>query len=366
MVTTKGNIVGVTECRFEPLHKGHVYMVHMARGLLREKAHARGSDDYTLHVIVTSHDGEIIPGDTRYMWAQKTFGGDSHIEVHWAHNSLEALGLGNDYAGETYCADWNFWGQVATQMCSLGESVDSFFGSESYVEGIAKACGAEPFEIDEGREAIRLSGTIMRSNSYRLWDKLPDAVKPYFAKKICVTGAPYTGKAKLVRQLAQDFNTVHVADQSGKVYNSLERECTRDDLEKIAMLHTVTADALIEQANRVIISDSDALLTRLWYEHIFGEVPARIKELSDVRRFDLYLLTDSSNLNFRPSNTFTNERDWHAFTGSVKDALDSRGWRYIVLDNALVARRHTNATVAIENLKWETKGPSKMSWILQE
>ena len=201
---------------------------------------------------------------------------------------------------------------------------------------------------------------------YCLWDKLPDAVKPYFAKKICVTGALYTGKAKLVRQLAADFHTVHVADQSGKIYYNLERECTRGDLEKIAMLHTVTADALVEQANRIIISDSDALVTRLWYEHLFGEVPARIKELSDVQRFDLYLVTDSANLDFRASNTFTCQEDWHAFTGRVKDALDSRGWRYIVLDNALIARRHTNATVAIENLTWETKGPSQMSWISQK
>ena len=363
MVNESGELVGVTECRLEPLQKGHVYMMHMSRGLLQEKARQQGAAGYKLHLIVTSHDGEIIPGKLRYQWAQKTFGGDPNIVVHSGHNSLEVLGYGNDYSGDRYTKDWDFWGEVATKMCGLGDTVDYFFGSEGYVDGIARACGAEPIEIDEDREAMRVSGTIMREHPHFKWEYFPDAVKPYFAKKVCITGAPFTGKADLVRNLAEDFSTVKVVDQSSKFYNPLERTCTRADLEKIAMLHQVTADALLEQANKVIICDSDALLTRLWYEKIFTDAPERIKELSNIQRFDLYVLTDSANMNFRESNTFKSADEWHAFTQTIKGALEERGWPYVTLDSHQKAKRHTNAVNAINDLRWITEGKNKMRWM---
>src|SRR3989338_1860405 len=214
MVTTNGELICITECRFEPLHKGHVYMVQMSRELLAQEALKRRAPGYKLHVIVTSHDGEIINGHLRYLWAQKTFGGDPHIKVHSAHNSLEYLGYGTDYTGERYTKDWNFWGEVASKMCGLGDTIDYVFGSEQYVPPIAAACNAQPYLFSEDREAIQISGTIMRMSPYENWDHFPDAVKPFFAKKICITGGPSTGKARLARALAKHYNTPLIGDVS--------------------------------------------------------------------------------------------------------------------------------------------------------
>src|SRR5690606_30969066 len=123
-------------------------------------------------------------------------------------------------------------------------------------------------------------------------------------KKVCIIGGPYTGKAKLADNLSRHYGTPMIDDVSESVYNADERGSTPEDLIKIATLHTVRAKALLEQANKVIISDSDTLLTYVWYKALFGEPPKYLTELANTKRFDLYLLTDSKNEPFRASHSF--------------------------------------------------------------
>lgn len=353
---------GITECRFEPLHKGHVFMVKMALGLLEEEARTH-EVDHMLHVIVCSHDGETIPGQERFKWAQQTFGGYENITVHSAHNALEHIpGYGDDYEGPGYQESWQFWGKVAMDMCGLGDTVDYVFGSEDYVEGIAEACDATAVKIDQDRSTLQISGTIMRNSPYNNWEHFPDAVKPFFAKKVCIIGAPYTGKAQLARSIAEHYKTTLVTDVSDAIYNPELRGSTREDLEAIASLHTIRANALLEQANKVIVSDSDALLTRLWYQTLFGEPPQRLKELSDAKRFDLYLLTDSNGVDYRPSHSFPEESSWHEFTDFIRQDLTEREWPFIELKDYSLPRRVTKAVVAIDELLWESGENGQIGW----
>ncbi len=357
---------GVTECRFEPLHNGHVFMVKMAEGLLAEESRKQ-QRDHMLHVIVCSHDGETIPGEDRFRWAKQTFGGHDNITVHLAHNALgEIEGYGSDYEGEAYAKDWGFWGKVATEMCGLGDTVDYVYGSEDYVAPIAEACGAEGVKIDQDRAALQISGTTMRHAPDVHWEHFPDAVKPYFAKKICVVGGPFTGKATLTDRLARVYNTPVVSDASSAIYDSNQRGSTPEDLLDIAALHTVRANALLEQANRVIVSDSDALLTRVWYETLFGDPPEHLKALADKKRFDLYLLTDSADTPFRPSHSFPNEKSWHEFTQNIQENLEQRGWPYVRLINPDVAKRVTQSCVAIDEMIWESGDSRPIGWRARE
>lgn len=337
-------------------------MVRMAEGLLAEEAHKQ-QREHMLHVIVCSHDGETIPGDERFRWAQQTFGGHSNITVHAAHNALDAIeGYGDDYDGQAYAQDWSFWGKVATQMCELGDTVDYVYGSEDYVDPIAEACGAQGVKIDQDRGALQVSGTMMRHAPDVHWDFFPDAVKPFFAKKVCIIGGPFTGKAKLAEQLARVYHTPVVSDASPAIYNADERGSTPEDLLDIAALHTVRANALLEQANRVIISDSDTLLTSVWYDTLFGEPPTHLKARADKKRFDLYLLTDSSDMPFRPSHSFPDEASWHAFTEKIQDNLEARAWPFVRLMNPDIPKRITQSCVAIDEMIWESGEQGSIGW----
>lgn len=352
-------LIGITECRYEPLHKGHVYMALMAKNILAQKAREQGKD-YEFHIIVCSHSGESIPGYIRYEWAQRTFGGFPKIKVHLANNMLELLGYGNNYNGLVYKSDWKFWAAVAVNVLGF-TGIDYVFGSEEYVFPIAEAVGAKGIKLDEDREALQISGTVMRNNPYHNWDYFPDAVKPYFSKKVCIIGAPYTGKAKLAKALSNHYSSPLIGDVSEKVYDANKRGCTIEDLDKIALLHDAHAAALLQQTNKVTICDSDALLTKYWAEAVFGKSTDILEELTEQNKFDLYLVTDTNGCKFKKSHSFPNKKSWDAFTKFICNKLDTRNPRpqQMYLTNSLFPRRVTDAIVAIDNLKWDSK---KCQW----
>jgi len=351
-MTQQKALVGITECRFEPLHNGHVFMVMMAYQLLKMQATVKGVD-FILHVIVCSHDGEILSGHKRFLWAKRTFGGYDNIQVHHAHNSLEHIsGYGTDYSGPGYTTSWEFWAKVAMEQCNLHDTIDYVYGSEGYVEGIAKYCDAEPVLIDQSRDTITVSGTIMRNSPYDNWDYFPDAVRSDFAKKVCLIGSPYTGKKALASALSQHYRTPLIGDVSDTVYNPDLRGCTKADLEQIARLHTVRAEALMQQANKVAISDSDTLLTAAWYEWKFGgPLPTWMFDQANTKRFDLYVFTESAGRAFRPSNTFRDEDDWHEFSDHIKGMLCNLKWPYVCVDGPL-DRQLSKAVPAIDCMQW--------------
>jgi HTH-type transcriptional repressor of NAD biosynthesis genes len=364
-MTQGTKLIGMMECRFEPLHKGHVFLVMMAYELLKSVAYmTRGGVDFTLYVIVTSHDGEILPGRERFKWAQQTFGGYDNIVVLHAHNSLEYVaGYGSDYEGAAYKSDWGFWGNVAMEQCGLGDTIDYVYGSEDYVHGIAAACGAKPVLIDQDRDTITVSGTIMRNSPYNNWEYFPDAVKSFFAKKVCIIGGPYPGKKALAGALSRHYHTPLIGDVSDAVYDPDTRGCTVQDLLKIARLHTVRAEALLHQANKVAISDSDTLLTSLWFEEKFGgPMPEWMYRQANTKRFDLYVFTESEGREFRPSNTFQDEDSWHRFSEKIMYALDNLGWPYVCVSGPL-DRQVSKAVVAIDYMQWHAEGRGRVGWV---
>ena len=51
-------------------------------------------------------------------------------------------------------------------------------------------------------------------------------------------------------------------------------------------------DALARQANRILISDTDALATGIWHERYLSKKSAEVEAIAASHRHDLYLLTD--------------------------------------------------------------------------
>ena len=49
---------------------------------------------------------------------------------------------------------------------------------------------------------------------------------------------------------------------------------------------------MARQANRLLICDTDTLLTTVWSEVLFGACPESVRDLARRRSCDLYLLTD--------------------------------------------------------------------------
>ena len=105
--------------------------------------------------------------------------------------------------------------------------------------------------------------------------------------RICFHGAESTGKSVLAEQLARELGCTWVPEY-GRTY--CEERGT--DLEMADLLAIAEGQAMTEQAAmaadpRLLIRDTDQLMTAAWAQMLFGEVPA---VLMAYPKADLYLL----------------------------------------------------------------------------
>jgi NadR type nicotinamide-nucleotide adenylyltransferase len=127
----------------------------------------------------------------------------------------------------------------------------------------------------------------------KYWEFLPQPVRPYFAKRVCIFGPESTGKSTLARDLARHFETVYAWEYARPMLDPQAGECRGiEDIARIVRGQVATEDALARQANRVLICDTDVLTSTIWSDVLFGDTPAWIRELADARKYDLYLLCD--------------------------------------------------------------------------
>src|SRR6185436_7323172 len=152
-------------------------------------------DKLIVSMSYTDHD-PITP-DLRGYWLNEIFKDNPKISVNVVRDDFvnEALELSErtkiwaDFIRRTY------------------PRVDIIFSSEEYGDFFAMHLGAEHVVFDLQRNSLPISATAIRSNAIRYWDFIPDIVKPFFVKKICIYGPESTGKTTLAIRLAQKFDT---------------------------------------------------------------------------------------------------------------------------------------------------------------
>ncbi len=109
-------------------------------------------------------------------------------------------------------------------------------------------------------------------------------------KTVCLHGPESTGKTTLARELAAHFKTVAVPE-FGRIYCEIfGNECDVEDLRAIRRGHDLMAEAGRRKAKRILILDTDAVMTAVWADILLGSRPADLDRIDDPA--DLYLLCD--------------------------------------------------------------------------
>lgn len=122
-------------------------------------------------------------------------------------------------------------------------------------------------------------------------DYLPDHVKGYFVKKICIVGSESTGKSTLTRLLAEKFTTVYVEEMARYIV-SKTNEVIFEDLQAIANLH---AQAITEKtmiANKLLFVDTDVNITQSYANYLFHKELKVDDRVQEANKFDLYLFLE--------------------------------------------------------------------------
>jgi len=260
-----GLIIG----KFMPPHRGHMHLIDFARKRVNH-----------LMVLVCSLSSEPIPGKLRYEWMRELFP-DVDIRHHRDENPQEP---------HEHPDFWEVWSRSIRKFCPEGPDV--VFTSEDYGDQLAACLGARHICVDPDRKKFAISGIQVRKDPYRNWEYIPACVRAYYVKRVVVIGAESTGKTTMVRRLARHYDTVWLPEYGREYIDKKQAPPELADILKIARGHLAGEEALARKANRILICDTDLIVTRILSEYYFGTCPGEVRRASYQRTYDLYLLTD--------------------------------------------------------------------------
>lgn len=263
---TRGLVLG----KFMPPHAGHVYLCEFAR---------RWVDDLT--IVVGTLESEPIPGALRFAWMRELFPFDR--VVHLTDQNPQDPSEHPDF--------WSIWRASLERV--LPAKPDVLFASEAYGEKLAEVLGARFIAVDSVRSIVPVSGTAIRANPRQHWEHLPRCVRPHFVRRVSIVGPESTGKTTLARRLAERFATVWVPEWARTVLERRRGSLEGLDWTDLVRGQIASEEALARDANRVLICDTDPIVTPLWADALLGACPDDVRVAARGRRYDLTLLCDA-------------------------------------------------------------------------
>jgi NadR type nicotinamide-nucleotide adenylyltransferase len=114
--------------------------------------------------------------------------------------------------------------------------------------------------------------------------------------KVVLFGPESTGKTTLSKQLALHYNTVWVPEYARDYlqdkWNKFRKICEDSDLLPIAKGQMKLENELAKKANKILICDTDLLVTKVYSEEYYGGlVDPDLNKAAKTNSYDLYLLT---------------------------------------------------------------------------
>jgi len=251
--------------QFMPPHQGHVFLCDFARAYCEH-----------LTILVCSLPDDPIPGSLRHRWMQQLY-------PECTVASCEEL-LPQAPANDSN--SWPLWREIVDRYAPARPDV--VFATEADGMQLAAQVGARFVPVDLARTTRTISATDIRRSPMQHWDDLPAVVRPYYAKRVTLFGAESTGKSTLAKALATHYRTV-IVPEYGRTHTETFGDCGAEGLREIVMGHLASVEAAKRQANRVIIEDTDPVLTAIWSDMLLGTRDPWFADYAD--HGDLYILT---------------------------------------------------------------------------
>ncbi len=297
--------------KFLPPHKGHLYLI--------DSAVAQSENVY---VLCCSLEREPIPGVLRAKWLTQIYSESPNVKIiHVTDENPQSPEEDPD----------NFWDIWYKTVYSNVDKLDAIFTSEDYGYPFAKSLGIEHVLVDKDRVSYPVSGTAVRADAFANWNLIPDNVKEYFIKSVCLIGPESTGKTTLAQKLSKEFDTIWIPEYGREYCDKYGINCDANDLSHIAAGQIQSEDDLIHKANKIAIYDTDLIATQIWCEMYETKCPRWIVDASYQRECDLYLVTKPDVKWFDDGQRiFPHRRDWH-FNRIIQE-LEKRGLNYEIVD----------------------------------
>ncbi|WP_294395287.1 AAA family ATPase [uncultured Sphingomonas sp.] len=315
---TNGMVIG----RFLPLHLGHEALIRTAQALVDQ-----------LTVVVCATPGVWPDGVARVRWLLEMFPAARVV-------AIEAPPAEDVQRDADLCA----WLIERLRTVQHGP-VDCLFAANPVQQEIAERIGARFVLIDPEQTAVPVQSDVIRERPHDYWQYLPPAVRPTYARTICLHGPESTGKSTLAAQLAAHFETLFVPEYGRTYCEQFGRDTDMADLVTIGRTHAALTRAMLRQCNVRLILDTDPVMTAVWADMALQQRDPWFDRFVDTA--DLYLLLDID-MPFVDDGLriYGQEDERRRFFDLSRRELERRGLLYRVIDGP-VEERFGRALAAI-------------------
>jgi HTH-type transcriptional regulator, transcriptional repressor of NAD biosynthesis genes len=311
----RGLVIG----KFMPLHRGHELLIDTALA---------GCDDVTVVVYDSQVAGGVVPMpiEVRLGWIRELYPQLEQLvglpdPLAWPENEDPA-------SAEVY----------AEQLRFLG-SFDRFYSSEPRYERFAALLGARHIVVDEARELVPVSGTLIRSDPYRHRALLSPHVYASLVRRIALVGTESSGKSTLAAALAERYDTVWVHEYGRELWEAQGLQGTFADHLRIAQRQRAREEAAVRRARRFLFCDTNAWTTLQWSLGSFGCADARLNELVDRTIAEYVWVVCGNEFGWVQDGTRELEGELsNAFQRQQIDDLAARGIRYLEVSGTVEER----------------------------
>lgn len=351
---------GLVVGKFYPPHAGHHHLIDTA---------AEACTRVT--VIVAGSTVENIPLALRAAWLR-----ESHPQPH-----VDVVQIVDDHEID-YNSEDAWRAHVEAFRSGLAAPADAVFSSEAYGPELARRLSAVHVPVDPPRERFPVSGTAIRDDPIANWEWLAPPVRGHLARRIVIVGAESTGTTTLARDLAEHYvarggvwASTRWVPEYGRTYTEEKLAAARraandpslwlddlawtpSDFALIAERHLALEDATARAGSPVLICDTDAFATALWYERYLGE-PAPETLHQHNGRHHLWILTDPSGVPFEQDGWRDGESIRHQMSERFHEELERRNLPHITVTGS-PGNRAEAATRAIGSLLekgWDFAAP---------
>jgi len=108
--------------------------------------------------------------------------------------------------------------------------------------------------------------------------------------RIAITGPESTGKTTLAKQLAEEFQGQYIPEYAREYVEKLPRHYTFKDVETIAKTQVEQYNFTLNSSESFFFFDTWLIITKVWFNWVFGIVPEWLEDHIQNLPIDLFLL----------------------------------------------------------------------------
>ena len=266
--------VGMYGGSFNPMHNGHMECIIKAASMCEQ-----------LYVVISyRNDDSDIDVKIKYRWVYTLTQHIGNVKIILLEDKLKTKA---EYTEK-------YWQEDCRKVReAVGQKIDVVFCGSDYDESsFWNVCYPESelyiFKRDE------YNSTAIRADVYGHWDWLPMFVRPYYVKKVLIIGSESCGKSVLTINLAHHYHTNYL-EEVGRDLSELsgtDEMMLTEDFTRILLEHKAKELRLAEHSNKVLIEDTDCLITRFFMDFLENgsEENIRLAEsIAALNHYDLIL-----------------------------------------------------------------------------